>query len=67
LDKTDNESDDTINEILSVVLVDLFYQYEKQVKAILSESIKNGINQYVSTNNIFRDLLTLGFISPVEE
>jgi hypothetical protein len=62
-----NESDDTINEILSVVLVDLFYQYEKQVKAILSESIKNGINQYVSTNNIFRDLLTLGFISPVEE
>jgi hypothetical protein len=62
-----NESDDTINEILSVILVDLFYQYEKQVKAILSESIKNGINQYVSTNNIFRDLLTLGFISPVEE
>nr|CAH0098529.1 unnamed protein product [Daphnia galeata] len=67
LDKMGNESDDTINEILSVVLVDLFYQYEKQVKAILSESIKNGINQYVSTNNIFRDLLTLGFISPVEE
>ena len=62
-----NESDDTINEILSVVLVDLFYQYEKQVKAILSESIKNGINQYVSTNNIFQDLLTLGFVSPVEE
>ena len=62
-----NESEDTINEILSVVLVDLFYQYEKQVKAILSESIKNGINQYVSTNNIFQDLLTLGFVSPVEE
>ena len=62
-----NESDGTINEILSVVLVDLFYQYEKQVKAILSESIKNGINQYVSTNNIFQDLLTLGFVSPVEE
>jgi len=63
LDNTGNESDDTINEILSVVLVDLFYQYEKEGKALASESIKESINQYLATNKIFRDFI-LGYLTP---
>ncbi|EFX75772.1 hypothetical protein DAPPUDRAFT_323032 [Daphnia pulex] len=68
LDNTGNELDDTINEILSVVLVDLFYQYEKEYKAKASESIKESINQYLETNKIFRDFI-LGYLThtPVKE
>ncbi|XP_046454195.1 uncharacterized protein LOC124201972 [Daphnia pulex] len=66
LDNTGNESDDTINEILSVVLVDLFYQYEKEYKAMASESIKESINQHLATNKIFRDFI-LGYLTPVKQ
>ena len=66
MENTGDESDGAINEILSVVLVDLFYQYENQVKTVVSESVKNGINQYLSTNKIFRDFI-LGYVTPVKE
>jgi hypothetical protein len=61
-----NESDGTINEILSVVLVDLFYQYEKEYKAMASESIKKSINQHLATKKIFRDFI-LGYLTPVKQ
>ncbi|KAI9552764.1 hypothetical protein GHT06_020644 [Daphnia sinensis] len=67
LDNLGEQSDkDAMNEILGVVLVDLFYQHEKLIKSVLCESIKSGINQYLLANSMAHSLI-LGAVFPIEQ
>ena len=38
---------DDIDEILGVVLVDLFYQHERRIKAVVSDSVRNRLDRYL--------------------
>lgn len=67
LDNIGEQSDlDTMNEILGVVLVDLFYQHEKLIKTVLCESIKSDINRYLLANSMAHSLI-LGTVFPLEQ
>lgn len=67
MDNIGEQSDlDTMNEILGVVLVDLFYQHEKLIKTVLCESIKSDINRYLLANSMAHSLI-LGTVFPLEQ
>lgn len=66
LENEAHESNDMVNEILSVVMVDFYYQYENTIKSEISKAVEHVINQYLDANKYFHAII-LNNILPTQQ